>query len=60
LDKNPYAVIYNQYGAVVGQLIGDGAVLSFTPANFTISSKSMIISIILLFNKNNEIIKIIK
>lgn len=43
MDKNPYAIIYNEHNAVVGQLIGDGAVLSFTPASFTAKSITLII-----------------
>ena len=33
LDKNPYAIIKNKYGAKVGQLVGDGVVLTFLPGN---------------------------
>ena len=29
LSDNPYAIIKNQYGTKVGQLVGDGAVLAF-------------------------------
>eukprot|EP00026_Physarum_polycephalum_P001175 Phypoly_transcript_01176.p1 GENE.Phypoly_transcript_01176~~Phypoly_transcript_01176.p1 ORF type:complete len:1108 (+),score=117.51 Phypoly_transcript_01176:209-3532(+) len=33
-NTNPYAIVKNTHKAVVGQLVGDGVVLSFIPADF--------------------------